>query len=238
LIDQFLLARQQGTSTAMAMTPSQAPSMPASFTEGNGASTVGFQQGTVAVPDSDAAPAASAAGAASPQAEGSKDGNGFWNWTPAAVALNERAWPKARVELEAASQKAGAASERAFANSALSVLAAPGGPLEGSEPALPAVGDLRVLNAGSWQLLVNSRLARFVQGVSVRLPGYRADGDSVLMDLTFDRGEFAPGTHFTRVSGEDPARVVDASGQPVSADEFYAPAGADYNIPDRELRLK
>jgi hypothetical protein len=58
------------------------------------------------------------------------------------------------------------------------------------------------------------------------------------MDLTFDRADFAPGTRFTRVSGESPAIVVDSAMQPVSGGEFYAPAGAVYNIPDQVLRLK
>ncbi len=33
-------------------------------------------------------------------------------------------------------------------------------------------------------------------------------------------------------------RVIDASKQPVTADDFYAFAGADYDIPDRVLRLR
>jgi hypothetical protein len=233
LIQQFLVARQQTTGPVVSMN-AQGPQTQgaAPFVQSNGSATVDYNAGTQPVPQE--SPAFKTPG----RAEGAKDSNGFWDWKPAALAMNERNWPQSRVELEAAAGHAGAAAERAFANSALSLLSAPGAPLDGTQPVLPAIGDLRVLAAGNWQLIVDNRLARFSQGVSVRVPGYRADGDSLLLDLTFDRGEFAPGTHFTRVSGEPPARVFDASNQPVSADSFYAPAGADYNVPDRELRLK
>jgi hypothetical protein len=169
---------------------------------------------------------------------GGPDQNGFWNWQPAAVAMNERRWEQAKAELLAAEAGATEAAERAFAASALSLLAAPGQPLAGSLDALAPTGDLRVLSAGRWQLQVDNRLARFSQGVSARLPGFRAEGDALLLDLTFDRGSFAAGTRFTRVSDAAPARVLDAAAQPVSATDFIAPAGAVYNVQDRELRLR
>jgi hypothetical protein len=176
--------------------------------------------------------------AAAQAAQGGPDRNGFWDWRPAALALNRHDWPQAQAELTAAESRAREASERVFAASALSLLSAPGAPLQGSQPVLPATGDLRVLGAGRWQLLVDSRLARFSQGVSARLPGFRAEGDSLLLDLTFDRGSFAPGTRFTRVSGETPAQVFDAASQPVLTDEILAPAGADYHVDGHELHLR
>ncbi|MGH7441040.1 MAG: hypothetical protein ACREKE_00045, partial [bacterium] len=170
--------------------------------------------------------------------QGGKDGDGYWNWVPAAQAMNQRDWAQARVELLAAAGKAGSAAERDFAHSALYLLAASGGPLEGSQSLLPSTADLRVLGAGTWQLLVDSRLARFGQGVALRLPGLRVDGDSFLLDLVFNRGEFSPGSHYERVIGEPPAQVLYASGQPVSDNDFYAPSGADYDLQAKVLRLR
>ena len=224
-INQILAARQQAPGSMVA----QLEISPRAQVEGP--ATVGFRQSDAPVQDDGVKP-----GPPGP-VQGGKDANGFWDWKPTAMAMNGREWPQAQVELEAASGKAGASAERAFADSALTLLSGPGAPLEGAQPGLPPIGDLRVLEAGAWQLEVQSRLARFTQGVSVRIPGYRADGDSMLLDMTFDRAVFAPGAHFTRVSGEAPARVVDAANQQVSADDFYAPNGADYNIPDKELRL-
>jgi hypothetical protein len=80
-------------------------------------------------------------------------------------------------------------------------------------------------------------MARFSGGVSTRLPGFRSEGDSLLLDLTFDRGTFSPGTRFTRVSGDAPAEVLDAQGRPLAADEFNAPTGAVYNVSGRQLKL-
>ncbi|HTB21354.1 MAG TPA: hypothetical protein VK914_01460 [bacterium] len=229
MIDQFMTVRQPRSVPAVVdMEPSpqaQSPSL------GFSGADVDYQQAAVPVQPADADGPAG-------RVQGSKDAGGFWNWTPAASALNQRNWPQARVELQAAQNKASEAAERAFADSALTLLSAPGGPLEAALPALPPVGDLRVLSAGTWQLLVDSKLARFGGGVSVRLPGLREDGDSFLLDLTFDRGEFAPGAHFVRVSGEAPVKVIDSAKQPVSADDFYAPNGADYDISDHELRLR
>jgi hypothetical protein len=172
------------------------------------------------------------------QALGGPDHNGFWDWQAAGAALNKRDWQQARLELEAAQAKAREASERAFAASALTLLSAAGQPLQGLQDALPQGGDLRVLSAGVWQLQMDSRLARFSRGFSARLPGFRVEGDSLLLDMTFDRGSFSAGTRFTRVSGEEPARVLDAAAQPVLLPEFNAPAGADYNVQERELRLR
>lgn len=169
---------------------------------------------------------------------GGQDHDGFWNWKPAAMALNQRDWGQAKLELMAARLKAAESSERAFAASALTLLSAPGAPLDGQTDALPGTGELRVLGAGRWQLVLDSRLAQFSQGVSTRLPGFRAEGDSLLLDLTFDRGTFSPGTRFTRLAGEAPAEVLDARGQAVVSDEFNAPAGATYNVSGRQLKLR
>jgi hypothetical protein len=231
LIDQFLTVQKQAPAAVVAGMP-PAEAQPSGLGMG-GAESVDYQSPAVPVAQEDLG----ASGAPGP-VQGGEDAHGFWNWNPAAQALNQRDWAQARVELRAALDGAGEASERAFAGSALNLLSAPGGPLEGSQPLLSPVGDLRVLSAGTWQLLVGSRLARFGGGVSVRLPGLREDGDSFLLDLTFDRGEFAPGAHFVRVSGEAPVRVFDAAKQPVSSNDFYAPAGADYDIADQVLRLR
>jgi hypothetical protein len=170
--------------------------------------------------------------------QGGRDSNGFWDWRPAAVAMNRRDWTQVRLELDAARSSAGEAVERSFAGSALTLLSAPGAPLAGSAQPLPGAGELRVLGAGRWQLISDSRLARFSEGVSARLPGFRSEGDSLLLDLTFDRGTFSPGTRFVRVSGDAPAEVLDAQGAAVSADEFSAPTGATYNVSGRQLKLR
>jgi hypothetical protein len=166
------------------------------------------------------------------------DRNGFWDWRAAGSALNQRDWQRARVELLAAQGQAREASERAFAASALTLLAAAGQPLEGAQSGLPQAGELRVLSAGVWQLQIDSRLARFSRSFSARLPGFRVEGDSLLLDMTFDRGSFAAGTRFTRVSGEAPAKVFDAAAQPVAASDFLAPSGAVYHVNERELHLR
>jgi hypothetical protein len=170
--------------------------------------------------------------------QGGPDNNGFWNWRPAAIAMNRRDWPQVRLELDAARSHASETVERSFAASALTLLSAPGAPLEGRSPVLPGTGELRILGAGRWQLISDSRLARFSEGVSARLPGFRAQGDSLLLDLTFDRGTFSPGTHFTRVAGDAPAEVLDAQGRALAADEFSAPGGAVYNVSGRQLKLR
>jgi hypothetical protein len=110
--------------------------------------------------------------------------------------------------------------------------------LEGTESPVAPNGDLRIVGAGRWQLQVDSRQARFVQGVSARLPGLRVEGAAALMDLTFDRVSFSPGTRFTRVAGDGATKVLDGADQPVEADEFSAANGADYNVPQHLLRLR
>lgn len=196
-----------------------------------GGSLAGFDQVS-------AAPSPGPAPAALGRAQGGPDAHGFWNWTAAADALNRRQWGQARVELAAAGARASSAGERAFANSALGLLAGPGGPLEGAVSPLASTGDLRIVGAGQWQLLVDARQANFVQGVSARMPGLRAEGNAAQMDLSFDRASFSPGTRFTRLSGGGGTTVLDAAGQPVTADQFNAPAGADYNVAEHVLRLR
>lgn len=171
-------------------------------------------------------------------AEGGVDRNGFWDWRAAGTALNQRDWRQARIELEAAQAQAREAAERAFAASALTLLSAAGQPLAGTQPVLPSTGDLRVLGAGVWQLQMDSRLARFSRGFVARLPGFRVEGDTLLLDMTFDRGSFSAGSRFTRVSGEAAAKVFDAQAQPVAAPEFTAPSGAIYHVNERELHLR
>lgn len=196
-----------------------------------GGSLAGFDQVS-------SAPVPAPASAALGRAQGGPDANGFWDWTAAADALNRRQWAQARVELAAAGARASSAGERAFANSALGLLAGPGGPLEGAVSPLASTGDLRIVGAGQWQLLVNARQATFVQGVSARMPGLRAEGNAAQMDLSFDRASFSPGTRFTRLAGGGGTTVLDAAGQPVAADQFSAPAGADYNVAEHVLRLR
>jgi hypothetical protein len=184
----------------------------------------------------------SRADAAEPSADatsaGSRGQDGFWDWQAAAMALNRHDWPQAKLELLAARSQASEASERAFASSALTLLSAPGAPLADQLETLPRAGELRVLGAGRWQLLVGNRLARFSEGVSARLPGFRAEGDSLVLDMTFDRGSFSPGTRFVRLSGETPAQVFDAQGLPLMEDEFSATAGATYHVSGKQLRLR
>jgi len=207
-----------------------------SASAGNGArveggSLAGFNQ----VSAMDQSPADnSAAGAV----QGGVDSQGFWNWGPAAVAMNQHRWNQVKVELDAAQAKAPLASERSFAASAEGLLAGPGAPFEGSVSPVPPVGDLRVISAGRWQLQVANRKAVFGQGASVSVPGLRAECPSMALDLAFDRASFAPGTTFTRVDGDPAAAVLDANDQPVTAKQFSAPNGADYNVSVHALRLR
>jgi anti-sigma factor RsiW len=224
MIDAYL-AQSQNTGAARASAGASGQSF---AHDNNGSSLVGLTRDeAVEAP----APQPNAA------VQGGLDSDGFWNWTPAALALNHRDWSQAQAELQAARAQATAPAERSFAGSALTLLSLPGAPLSGRIPPLGSSGEIRVLVAGRWQLVVESRLASFSLGVNTRIPGFRAMGDSLLMDLTFDRGTFAPGTHFTRLSGETAADVVDAQGHPVTADEFTAPAGATYNISAKQLTL-
>jgi hypothetical protein len=196
-----------------------------------GGSLAGFNQ----VSAMDPTPAdSSAAGAV----QGGVDSQGFWNWGPAAAALNQHHWNQVKAELDAAQAKAPLASERSFAASAMGLLAGPGAPLEGSVPPVPPVGDLRVIAAGRWQLQVADRKAVFGQGASVSVPGLRVECPSMALDLAFDRASFAPGSTFTRVDGDPAAAVLDANDQPVTAKQFSAPNGADYNVSVHALRLR
>jgi hypothetical protein len=199
--------------------------------EVQGGSLAGFNQ----VSAVDPAPVDnSAAGAV----QGGVDAQGFWNWNPAAVAINQRHWNQVKAELDAAQAQAPLASERSFAASAIGLLAGPGAPLEGSVSPVAPVGDLRVVSAGRWQLQVANRKALFGQGASVSLPGLRVECASMALDLAFDRASFAPGATFTRVDGDAPAAVLDANDQPVTAKQFSAPNGADYNVSVHALQLR
>ncbi|HTA17451.1 MAG TPA: hypothetical protein VK786_06875, partial [bacterium] len=79
--------------------------------------------------------------------QGGLDSDGFWNWTPAALALNHRDWSQAQAELQAARAQATAPAERSFAGSALTLLSLPGAPLSGRIPPLGSSGEIRVLVA-------------------------------------------------------------------------------------------
>lgn len=226
LIERFLRERQQ---TAAA--PRPAAFRAAAPSRMGGATTVAAMAPSAAMDESFDSRALSTAG-------GGLDKDGFWDWRPAGAALNARDWRQAQVELEAAETQAREPAERAFAASALTLLSAAGQPLQSALASLPKSGELRVLSAGVWQLQMDSRLAHFSQGVAARLPGFRVVGDSLLLDMTFDRANFSPGTQFTRVSGETPAKVFDAQSQPVTQDSFIAPGGAEYRVQDRELRLR
>jgi hypothetical protein len=226
LIERFLRERQQA-----AAAPRPAAFRAAAPSRMVGATTVAAMAPAAAMDESFDSRAVSAAG-------GGLDKDGFWDWRPAGAALNARDWRQAQVELEAAESQAHEPAERAFAASALTLLSAAGQPLQSALASLPKSGELRVLSAGVWQLQMDSRLAHFSQGVAARLPGFRVEGDSLLLDMTFDRANFSPGTQFTRVSGETPAKVFDAQSQPVTQDSFSAPGGAEYRVQDRELRLR
>jgi hypothetical protein len=226
LIERFLRERQQA-----AAAPPAAAFRAAAPSRMGGATTVAAMAPAAALADDFDSRAVSAAG-------GGIDKDGFWDWKPAGAALNARDWRQAQVELEAAESQAREPAERAFAASALTLLSAAGQPLQSALASLPKSGELRVLSAGVWQLQMDSRLAHFSQGVAARLPGFRVEGDSLLLDMTFDRANFSPGTQFTRVSGEAPAKVFDAQSQPVTQDSFSAPGGAEYRVQDRELRLR
>jgi hypothetical protein len=238
MIEQFLAARQQ-SGPSLAVVP-QGRSLERPSLNGSGVGNLGGAGASANVAYESVVPALPApeALAAGASAQGGKDANGFWNWKPAAEALNGREWSQAKLELEAAAQKAASPAERSFAVSAWSLLAAPGGPLENNRTPVFEDGALRVLAAGSWQLLVDQRLARFTGGVAVRLPGLRVEADSMLLDLTFDRAEFSPGAHFTRVQDPEPTRAMDSASQVLTASDFYAPSGADDSLPERILRVK
>ncbi|MES2201811.1 MAG: hypothetical protein V4498_06140, partial [candidate division FCPU426 bacterium] len=123
------------------------------------------------------------------------DNDGFWNFQPAALALNARNWNDAAVELETAAKSAPEVSERSFASSALQLLAQPGQPLANRTPVVPVEPDpkagLTVLYAGRWQYFTQTRTALYANGVSARMPGLRSDGPGLRLDISFDRASFA-----------------------------------------------
>jgi hypothetical protein len=169
------------------------------------------------------------------------DRDGFWNWRPAGVAMNNRDWAMAGAEFDLARREAAEAAERSFGASArLSV-----NRVQGVEDDL-GLGDFRrypglglvVLQAGAWQLLVPNRQARFQGTVQTRLDGFRSEGPGFIYEMSFDRGEFAPGTSFIRMAAEMPVAVVGPNGESISDNTFAAPRGAEYNVSTHELRLK
>lgn len=183
-----------------------------------------------------AAPASAEAEVMRPRPQGGIDANGFWDWRPAALAMNRRDWTAARGQLLGALRRAPEASERAFADSALALLAAPGAPLQGTDVPEQSAA-LRVQRAGRWQLGVENRVARFAGGVQARMDGLLSEGDALDLDLTFDRADFAPGTRFTRLSGQ-PVLVRDADGVQVEQNQFVAPRGASVKLSSGELQLR
>ncbi len=170
------------------------------------------------------------------------DSNGFWDFSPAARALNLRQWEQAASELELASRQAPEEAERSFAASSLRILTRPGAPLAGWSGAGRAQLDhglgLEVEQAKLWQVLTRQRVATYRQALA-HLPGYRAEAPDMIIDMTFNRASFGPGTRFEQVSDDAvPAKVFDAQNQAVTQVSFDAPQGADYWIKLRELRIK
>jgi hypothetical protein len=164
------------------------------------------------------------------------DESGFWDFHPAALALNRRDWRSAGVELRAAASSAPEASERAFAQSALQLLSQAGQPV--SPAGLGQEASLNVLSSGLWQVYVDRRVARYSGGVTARMAGLRSEGQELLLDMNFDRASFSPGTRFVRLAGDESSSVRSSSGQNVQESDFRAPRGADYLLKSRELRLK
>jgi hypothetical protein len=178
--------------------------------------------------DFDSAPAASVSRV---------DANGFWDFKPAALALNRRDWNLATSELLAAMKRAPEASERAFASSTLQLLS------QGGQPVVAKVGladasTLNVQSAERWQVFVDNHVARYSGAVVARMPGLRSEGDELLLDMAFDRASFSPGTRFIRLSDDTRGKVTGAGGESIDQDEFRAPRGADYLLRANELRLK
>jgi hypothetical protein len=174
---------------------------------------------------------------AAPVPQGGLDGQGFWDWRPAALALNRRQWTQAQADLSLAQANAPEAAERAFAASALSLLSAGSGPLSAPGFAVQP-GPLLVQQAGRWQLLVERRRAVYQQGVLARVPGWLAQGEALVLDLSLDRGDFSPGTRFTRLADEAPAKFFDAQGQVLASESVLAPQGASYSVGKKELHLR
>ena len=169
------------------------------------------------------------------------DADGFWNWRRPAVYMNQKNWSAAGAEFDRARREANEASERSFGASARLSM----NQVQGLEDDL-GLGDLRrysglglvVLKSGAWQLLVPNRQARFQGAVQTRLHGYRSEGSGFIYELNFDRGEFAPGTQFTRMAGELAATAIDAQGNALEDNSFVAERGAEFIFATGELRLK
>lgn len=169
---------------------------------------------------------------------GGPDQNGFWDFSPAARALNSRQWKAAEAEFDLASHKAAEPAERAFAVSALRLLSLPGQPLSDRvEDFENASQALAVQSAGRWQFFAANRVALYSGGVVARMPGLRSEGSALQLDLNFDRASFAAGTRFIRLSGAE-AKVSGENGSQLTETEFMAPRGADYLLKNTELRLK
>jgi hypothetical protein len=231
----MLLEQRRRSASGLSLAPQAAPGAAARafarVAPSAGTSNVGYES---------QAPAAAMAEAPAAQAlRGGLDSDGFWNFRPAALALNRHDWNTAAAELQAAKASAPEASERAFAASALKLLSQPGLPLEDREAPADSTGPLVVQSAGSWQYYVDRRLARYSRGVSARMPGLRSQGSDLVLDLAFDRASFSPGTHFVRLAGDEPASVQDTEGSlDAQKSEFDAPRGADYVLQSGKLRLK
>jgi hypothetical protein len=159
------------------------------------------------------------------------DANGFWNFRPAALALNRRDWATAKRELQLATQQAPEAAERAFARSSLKVL-------EPGDAAFDETAGLSVEAAQRWQVFVDNHVARYSGGVVARMPGLRSEGNELLLDMAFDRASFSPGTRFVKVADDASTKVQNSQGETVESTEFRAIRGADYLIRANELRLK
>lgn len=175
-----------------------------------------------------------------PQAEGEAQGNGAWDWQYLQFAFNNRLWPKVASELVKAREQAGRPAERAFAASALHLLSQPGQPLgnfglEGTES--PGSEQLMVLSAGTWKLNAESGLVYFSGKVTVRQGGLRSEMSKLILDFNQGRAIYGDVPHFIRLAGEE-ARVVDAQGLAVTANEFSASDGAVYQFDDQTLKMK
>lgn len=198
---------------------------------GNGGlSPVGY---VTAAPEPQASPSAPLA---MPDARNRVDTNGFWDFHPAAVAMNRHDWNTASSELQAAAGSAPEAAERSFARSTLQLLSQAGQPVATLDPT--SSSGFSIQSAQRWQVLVENHLARYSGDVVARMPGLRSDGQDLSLDMAFDRASFGPGTHFVRVQDDQLSLVKNAQGEAINSTEFSAPKGADYLLSAHELRLK
>jgi hypothetical protein len=171
-----------------------------------------------------------------PQAQGRVGVGGFWDFHPAALALNRRDWPAASSELQAAAGGAPEAAERSFAQSTLQLLSQAGEPVQGGDPS--QAKGLSVESSARWQVFVDNHQARYFGGVVARMPGLRSSGQALTLDMAFDRASFSPGTRFERLADDAAATVKNAQGEVVNSTEFSAVQGAEYLMKANELRLK